>query len=229
MRRPSWLDTLLERFQHNWETKAQFRAMISGVAGIVVIALLCAAMGMAASFAGAIGNTLGGASTASSFVQSVTGANTPTPITFPVKLATPWPSPQAPGSSPLGPSQTPQPTATFAPTPTLAPTPTNVPCTSNCGGGGGPTDNISISISPTTFKNGTQITVYVTTTIPNEGFNAFVTWPDGATSPTNIGQESGNSGSVGIGAIPGGCPGGKLSVWVKTQNNQTGVTSVFSC
>jgi hypothetical protein len=227
MRRPSWLDSLVERFQDNWETKAQFRAMITGVAGLLVIALLCAALGAAASFAGAVGNVLGGGG-ASTYVSQVQGANTPTPITFPWSTLPPWTNPVIPPASSLGPSQTPQPTPTFAPTPTLVPTATIATCYTNCGGGG-PSDTITVSVSPATFTNGTQVTANIHTSTPNEGFSVFTYWPSGGVIPQRTGTVDGNgNGSLALGAIPGGCPG-KLKLWVTTQNNGNGVTVTFPC
>ncbi len=60
MRRPSWLDAMLERFQHSWETNPQFRAIWSGGAGLVIIVGLCAVLGVSATFANAIGGSFGG-------------------------------------------------------------------------------------------------------------------------------------------------------------------------
>jgi hypothetical protein len=236
MMRPSWLDALVERFQHNWETNPQYRAIVSGVAGLVVIVGLCAVMGVSASFAGAVGNSLAGSGgSGNSFVSQNGSHAQATQPTYPWVTLTPWPAPIIPNASPIGASQTPQPTPTFAPTPTLAPTPTCDPSANNCGGGGGGGggggDKITVTISPTTFANGTAIIAYIHTSMPNEGYAISITWPTGGFVPQGIrGQVDGSgNASAPIGKIPGGCPGGTLKLWVVTQNNASGVTAVFNC
>src|SRR5512146_1635886 len=41
MGRRSWLDSIVYRFQHHWETNPQYRAAVSGVVGLVLILSLC--------------------------------------------------------------------------------------------------------------------------------------------------------------------------------------------
>lgn len=231
MMRPSWLDSMVERFQHNWETNPQYRAVVSGVAGLVAIVGLCAVMGVAFSFANAVGGSIGGVNQNNngSFVNSSGPSSQPTQITFPMLTLTPWPDSSAPNAAPLPASGTPQPTVTPVPTATLAPTPT--PCKSNCGGG--PADNITVSISPSPFDTVNPITVYVQTTYPNDQFAISVTWPTGGYVPQGYSgtTDGSGAGSVSIGTVPSGstCPGGRLTLWVVTQYNVTGVRTTFRC
>jgi hypothetical protein len=235
MRRPNWLDAILERFQHNWETSPQFRAMWSGVAGIVMIVGLCATMAFAATFAGAIGNSLGGGGTGSFISQ---GGSNPqaTDVVFPMTTLTPWPDPNIPAAQNIPASKTPQPTATAAPTAT--PEPTATPCQPNCGGGGGGGggggDKIIVSVTPATFTYGTTVYANIHTSTPYEAYAITVTWPNGVLgNPQGIQgnvDASGNATAL-IGKIPtgGGCPGGQLVLWVVTQNNTSGVRPGFAC
>ena len=50
-RRRSGLDRLIYRFQDRWETDRQFRAMVSGVLGLVMIIALCSCMGVVTTIA----------------------------------------------------------------------------------------------------------------------------------------------------------------------------------
>ncbi len=233
MRRPNWLDAIVERFQHNWETNPQYRAMISGVIGLVIIVGLCATMGVAVTFANSIGGAFGGGN-GNAFIASSGPNAQSTDVAFPMTTLTPWPAPNIPGAAPIPASQTPQPTPTPPPTPT--PLPTATPCLSNCGGGGGGGgggyDKITVSVTPSTFKDGTTVYANIHTSVPGEGFAITVTWPNGVLgNPQGIQgyvDGSGNATPL-IGQIPGGCPGGSLILWVVTQNNQSGVRPSFPC
>jgi hypothetical protein len=236
MRRPSWLDAMLERFQHSWETNPQFRAIWSGAAGLVMIVGLCAIMAFAATFAGAIGGTLGGGGTGTFISQSGPNAQA-TDVAFPLTTLTPWPTPNVPAAQNIPASKTPQPSPTPAPSPT--PEPTATPCTgSGCGGGGGGggggNDKITVSVTPAIFTYGKAVYANIHTSIPNEGYAITVTWPNGVLgNPQGIqGQVDANGNATAlIGTIPtgGGCPGGQLTLWVVTQNNTSGVRPSFPC
>src|SRR5258708_5507531 len=52
-RRISWVDNLVYRFQHRWETNPQYRAAASGVAGVAMILVLCACLGILTTAANA--------------------------------------------------------------------------------------------------------------------------------------------------------------------------------
>ena len=38
----TWLDLVVRRFQDRWETDPQYRALVSGVVGLVLVITLCA-------------------------------------------------------------------------------------------------------------------------------------------------------------------------------------------
>lgn len=210
MMRPNWLDPWVERFQHNWETNPRFRAIISGLSGLLLIALTCTTMAIAASFADAFGGALSGSPGSNgNYIGSVAGSSTSTPITFPVKLATPWPSPQIPGSSPLGPSLTPQPTATFQPTATPKARPTCDP--SGCGGGGGGGGGGSVTgSSPSPLKAGATGSILIHTDHPNTAVVVNITWPNGANDfPAGSGtSDASGDASIGVGTVPSCSPTG---------------------
>ena len=141
MRRPQWrgsrvnaLDRMIHRFQDRWETDRQFRAMLSGVLGIVMIVALCSCMGVVTTVAN---SALAGVSAArnadgpSQNVNTGTGQINAQP-TFPTATVPPWPQSGPPTYSIIPNSQTPVPSATVSPTVTPQPSPTS-------GGGGGPT------------------------------------------------------------------------------------------
>jgi hypothetical protein len=45
----SFLDQLVDRFRHRWETDRQYRAAASGVLGLVVLIALCSCAGIVSS------------------------------------------------------------------------------------------------------------------------------------------------------------------------------------
>src|SRR5258707_12299956 len=51
--RISWLDSLVYGFQHRWETNPQYRAAVSGVAGLAMVLVLCACLGVLTTAANA--------------------------------------------------------------------------------------------------------------------------------------------------------------------------------
>jgi hypothetical protein len=142
MRRPQWtgsrfnaLDRMIHRFQDRWETDRQFRAMFSGVLGLVMIVALCSCMGVVTTVAN---SALAGVSasrdsgTTSQNTNTGTGQIQALP-TFPTATVPPWPQSGPPTYSIIPNSQTPVPSATVPPTATPQPT------QSGGGGGGGPT------------------------------------------------------------------------------------------
>ncbi|HLZ24243.1 MAG TPA: hypothetical protein VKQ30_19190 [Ktedonobacterales bacterium] len=132
IRRPSWLDQWVYRFQHRWETNAQYRAAVSGVCGLLLIVLMCSCTGILATvtnsaFAGAGGGNSGGLGN-----TNTGAANVQAQATFPTMTIPPYTvSTIQAGSIPD--SQTPPPGPTATPT-DLPATPTDTPG----GGGGGP-------------------------------------------------------------------------------------------
>jgi hypothetical protein len=134
-RRISWLDNLVYGFQHRWETNPQYRAAVSGVAGLAMVLVLCACLGILTTVANAalagfgVGNGNGLLGTNDTGTGKLTaGQKFPTapPPTLP-------PGSVAGGAIPN--SQTPKPGPTATPTRPEA-TPTQP---GGGGGGGGPT------------------------------------------------------------------------------------------
>lgn len=137
MRRPTWLDRIVYGFQHRWETAPQFRAMASGLVGLVLILIMCSCMGVlnatASSALAAIG--LGGSTNVSAQGTPNTGTNQvngyqaiPTPTVI-------YPTGVVPPQATVPQSQTPPPNVT--PTSAPSPTPTDTPTSGGGGGGGG--------------------------------------------------------------------------------------------
>src|SRR5579872_2831001 len=130
IRRPSWLDQWVYRFQHRWETNPQYRAAVSGVCGLVLIVLMCSCTGILATvtnaaFAGAGGSNGGSGNT------NTGAATVQAQATFPTMTIPPYTVSTIPAGN-IPNSQTPPPGPTATPT-DLPATPTDTP-----GGGGGP-------------------------------------------------------------------------------------------
>ena len=127
------LDRMIHRFQDRWETDRQFRAMFSGVLGLVMIVALCSCMGVVTTVAN---SALAGVNAArntdgpSGNTNTGTGQIQAVP-TFPTATVPPWPQSGPPTYSIIPNSQTPVPSATVPPTATPQPT------QSGGGGGGG--------------------------------------------------------------------------------------------
>lgn len=136
MRRPTWLDQIVYSFQHRWETNPQFRAMASGLVGLVLILIMCSCMGvlnatansaLAAIGLGGTGSSAGAQGTLNTGTNQANGYQPiPTPsVVYPTGVVPPQVSvPQ---------SQTPPP----YPTATSTATPTDTPSPGGGGGGGG--------------------------------------------------------------------------------------------
>jgi hypothetical protein len=127
--RPSWLDYFVRRFQDRWETNPQYRAMVSGGVGLVLILTLCTCTGVMTVVSNNALVSLGLASSGNgSNINSNTGTNKLTGgSTFPTATFNTVPTGGAtPIGSPIGNSTTPVPSTTVAPTegadPTAAPT-----------------------------------------------------------------------------------------------------------
>src|SRR5579872_3456528 len=192
IRRPSWLDQWVYRFQHRWETNPQYRAAVSGVCGLVLIVLMCSCTGILATvtnaaFAGAGGSNGGSGNT------NTGAATVQAQATFPTATIPPYTVSTIPAGN-IPNSQTPGPTPTEPPTPTEVPTAT--PCQSNCGGGGGGNDHISATHSPSTWIAGQQGTLFIHTTQPNIGFALIFNLPGAGTDlrePAGQTDASGNA------------------------------------
>jgi hypothetical protein len=173
------LDHLIHRFQHRWETNAQFRAAMSGVLGLGLIIFLCigvagvnagatrvlAAVGFGAAGGNQVNIDPGG--------QIVNGN-----WTFYTPTVPNWNGGATPGSNPIPNSQTPA----ASPTPTATPqdAPTATPCRSNCGGGGGVTITGACVPAPCHWFRGQPATLTFHTSKPNNPINMFIHWSNGA-------------------------------------------------
>ncbi len=129
VRRNSWIDYFVRRFQDRWETNPQYRAMVSGVVGLVLILTLCTCTGLMTvvgnSALASLGLTNGNNGTGFNS-NTGTGKIGSSPH-FPTATFNNVPTGGAtPAGSPIGNSQTPVPSATVSPTegtdPTATPT-----------------------------------------------------------------------------------------------------------
>jgi len=131
IRRYSRLDYFVRRFQDRWETNPQYRAMVSGGVGLVLILTLCTCTGVMTVVSNNALVSLGLASSGNNGnnINSSTGTNKLTgALTFPTATfsASQVPTGGAtPQGSPIGTSGTPVPNATATPTEDANPTPTS--------------------------------------------------------------------------------------------------------
>jgi hypothetical protein len=143
MRRPQWagprismLEQAIRRFQDRWETNRQFRAMASGVIGLVMIVALCSCMGVVTTVANSAlagfsaardSGTTGNTNTGTGLIQGVP--------TFPTATVPAWQPGGVPPYSIIPNSQTPVPAPTQQPTATTGgpggPGPGGLPTTCN--------------------------------------------------------------------------------------------------
>jgi hypothetical protein len=193
----SWLDDLIERFQHRWETNPQYRAAMSGVLGLVFLITMCTCVGLVTAGANVALASLGfGSSSSDQGSGNTTTKEVKGFATFPVTTYVP----QTPNAIPQGTipdSGTPLPTATPQPTATDAPTAT--PCQSNCGGGGGggncTTCTIADSIAPDPLVGGQSATVSIQTGQPNIQINIIADVPGCVTQLNNATTYTDGSGN----------------------------------
>jgi hypothetical protein len=127
-RRISWLDQFVRRFQDRWETNPQYRSLVSGLVGLVLVLTLCACTGLL-TVAG--NNVLASVGLTNSNSNSGVNSNTGTTQlqgaqTFPTATFGPFTNQPTPLGTPLPSSQTPPPgpTATATQSANNNPTPT---------------------------------------------------------------------------------------------------------
>ncbi len=227
VRRPNALDRALQRWQHRWETDRQFRAVWSGVAGLLIVVGLCTCMGtvstiVSTTVAGIAGASSGGPKaslgTPESGASQVSAAQT-----FPTFTSAAAPQSNAPPVGTIPASQTPMPTATAAPTPTDVPSPT--PCIVNCGGGGGGGGGggtVTGFPTPTVWTGGTSAKFTVHTSAPNVGLAIVITFPGGKTFLDENGEQTDGSGNyVSNVSVPSGISAGKADVWIQANFSGT--------
>lgn len=123
MRRISGLDALIRRFRARWETDPRYRAAMSGVIGLVVVASMCACMALVSVVAN---NALagGGFTNGTGGQQTGGGGVVQAAPSFPTPTFAPWQVAATPIWSPVPDSGTPVPTPTEAATATSTNTPT---------------------------------------------------------------------------------------------------------
>jgi hypothetical protein len=162
-RRISWLDALAYRFQHRWETNPQYRAITSGVVGVLVLVTICGCMGLVTTGAqvALAGLGVGTTRAAAGGGSQDTGSHA---IGGTQKFATPTvqvpSSVNLPPAKPIPSSQTPVPGPT--PTPSPSPRPTATPGGSGGGPGGGgqfACSGRNWSINPCPVSAGQQVTI----------------------------------------------------------------------
>jgi hypothetical protein len=224
MRRRSGLDRLIYRFQDRWETNSQFRAMLSGVLGLVMIVALCSCMGVVTTIAN---NTVANVN-ASRNVGSRGSQNADTGVgqikgvpTFPTSTVPAWPQMGAPTYGAIPDSQTPLPSPSAQPTATAQPT---VPCTSNCGGGGGGGGAWTVVVTgyatPATWTANGAGSYTIHTSAPGVGLAIVITFPGGGTFLDENGEVTDSSGNyTSHFTVPGGTPAGNADVWVQAYYN----------
>lgn len=128
------LDRILQRWQHRWETNAQFRAAWSGVAGLVIVVSLCACMGTVSTLVSRTVAGFTGANTSTNQLAPQTsgsGGQIGAAQSFPTFTSPALPQSSVPALDKLPHSQTPMPSPTDKPTAVPSPT-----ATEGSGGGG---------------------------------------------------------------------------------------------
>ncbi|HEU5349189.1 MAG TPA: hypothetical protein VFU63_11315 [Ktedonobacterales bacterium] len=227
MRRRSGLDRLLFRFQDRWETDHQFRAMVSGVLGLVMIVALCSCMGVVTTVAN---NAFANVSASRSAGTSSNTPNADTGIgqikaqpTFPTATVAPWPQSGPPTYSIIPNSQTPVPSPTDLPTATPLPSPT--PCVTNCGGGGGGGGTFSATVtgspSPATWVAGSAASFTVHSSPGGVGLAIIISFPGGGTYLDENGEmtDAGTGNYTSRFTVPGGTSAGTADVYVQAYYN----------
>lgn len=158
VRQVSWLDSFVRRFEHRWQTNAQYRAAVSGVVALVFLLVICSCAGVTSTVANSVLASGGGSP--SQHGNTGTG-NLAASTAHPTYTLPPATYAGVPGVSPIASSQTPPPglpTATDVPTPTDTPTSggPGLPTTCNGGNNGG---TWSFSPCPLVHSQGFTLTV----------------------------------------------------------------------
>ena len=189
----TWLDAMVYRFQHRWETNPQFRAAATGLIGLLVVIAMCSCMGVTGVVANNVLASVGAGSGGGGYSLDTGTGKLAAPTAFPTYTIAPYSPGVPPAASPIPNSQTPEPSPTLPPTAT--PLPTSTPCQSNCGGGGGGGGHgtVSGSASPTPWVPGQTGYVNVHTSKPNIGIAIILLYANGVTQTYEpAGQTDGN-------------------------------------
>jgi hypothetical protein len=235
----NFLDEIVARFRHRWETNPQYRAMMSGVVGLVTIIGLCSCMGVASAVANSVfvSNGLGGGTASAASQQNTGGGGVVAGVpTFPTSAVPTWQVSGLPPAVVAPTSQTVAPTATPIPSETAAPTAT---CGSNCGGGGGGGGGHAGTISgngiPNPWKTCSNScdTVVVHTSVPNNGVSILIVYPyiasGGGTTILNNGTTTTDASGSATWSFsgPGGCSSSYPNAAVQLIA-QSGASTTFS-
>jgi hypothetical protein len=196
---------LVRRFQDRWETTPQYRAMVSGGVGLVLLLTLCTCTGVMS----VVGNNalvslgLASANNSTNPFSNDTGTNKiGANPSFPTATIAALPTGGAtPEGSPFGDSLTPVPDATATPTESINPTPTS-------GGGNNSqfictqtVDSVTWTFNPCPLMVGESGSMTIDApTHPNTGTNIIVSFgacPRGdctVDDPANLGYKTNASG-----------------------------------
>jgi hypothetical protein len=180
LRRVSWLDQIVRRFQDRWETKPQYRAMISGVVGLSLILALCACTGLMTvvtnNALASLGLGGGGGNNITS--DTGTGKDSTAPI-FPTSTFGAMIPTLTPAGSSIPSSQTPPPASTVTPTSSAGyPTPTSSGGGINnaqfiCSGGG---NGVTWTFSPCPLVHGQGGSITISYGHSNASANVIVSF-----------------------------------------------------
>jgi hypothetical protein len=165
----TFLDQMVERFRHRWETNPQYRAAFSGVVGLVVLVALCSCAGIVSSVTNRVLANTGFSSSNAVGPLSGSGPILQGASHFPTETVPAWQAGQIPAGPPIPNSGTPYPSPTKPPTPTVQPSPTGFP--GGGGGGGGQTPacsgsnkngSLTWALSPCPVPAGSTLTLTIT-------------------------------------------------------------------
>ncbi len=170
--RLSWLDAVVYRFQHRWETNPQFRAAATGAIGLIVVIGMCSCMGITGAVANSVLAGAGAGGGGSYGLDTGTG-KLAAPTAFPTYTLPPYTPGSVPAVSPIPNSQTPQPGPTAQPTPTdtvgIGGPGGTMPTTCNGGSHGG-----TWAFTPCPVVHGQSVTLSVSAGKTHAGASMYV-------------------------------------------------------
>jgi hypothetical protein len=174
--RRSWLDQFVRRFQDRWETNPQYRSLVSGLVGLVLVLTLCSCTGLLTVAGNNLLASVGLTNSNSGFNSDTGTNNVQQASSFPTATFGTFANQPTPVGSPLATSQTPPPGSTATPTQSESnPTPTS-------GGGNTATfictstnSGITWTFNPCPLVHGQAGTLTITAPgYPNTGTNIIV-------------------------------------------------------
>jgi len=204
--RLSWLDQFVRRFQDRWETSPQYRSLVLGLAGLVLLLALCACTGLLAIQGNNLLSTLGLTnSTNNTGINTNTGTGSGQQAqSFPTATFGPFSSQVTPPGAALPNSQTPLPDATATttdnPNGNGSPTPT--------GGGGG---NNTATFVCTGGNSGVTWTFSPCPLVHGQAGTLTISAPKYANAPTNILVSFGNCTQGSVCTVDDAPPGFNLN------------------